>query len=54
MVTNFDPAKVNPASIILKPTLPDRSNSTNYIDYIIMSISIILVILLYLRMHKKL
>jgi hypothetical protein len=53
MTATFDPAKVNPASIILKPTMPNTSNSTNYIDYIIMSISIILVILLYFRMNKK-
>jgi hypothetical protein len=50
MSADFDPAKVNPASIILKETIPNTSNS---IDYIIMFISIILVILLYLRINKK-
>ena len=47
-MVDFDPAIMNPASIIL-PT----NNNINYIDIIIIAIFILLITMIYLRTSNK-
>ena len=47
-MVDFDPAIMNPASIILPTT-----NNTNYIDIIIIAIFILLITMIYLRTSNK-
>ncbi len=56
MVTSglFNPATMNPASIILSTnTIEHFNNQMNYIDYIIILIFIVLFVLVYLRISHK-
>jgi hypothetical protein len=60
-MVDFDPAIMNPASIILPgiekltDTIDtiDTSNTTNYIDIIIIAIFLLLVVMIYLRTTSK-
>ncbi len=49
----FNPATMNPASIILPSIETFSSNDMNYIDYIIIIMFIILFVLVYLRLSHK-
>lgn len=52
----FNPATMNPASIILPITehfSTDSTNSLSYVDIIIMVLFIILFVLVYLRLSHK-
>lgn len=52
-MVDFDPAIMNPASIILPTTIENLTNTTNYIDIIIIAIFILLIVMIYLRTSHK-
>jgi hypothetical protein len=55
IMVDFDPAIMNPASIILPTieTITNTENTTHYIDIIIIAIFILLIIMIYLRITNK-
>jgi hypothetical protein len=52
-MTEFNPATMNPASIILQENNINSINNIDYYDYIIVFIIIIMCIFIYLNSNKK-